>query len=487
MMLTGYVQASEPGILQLWVGLFGAAQPPLPQVSIDRQPAQPTAAPQLLPIRDFSTDAANQPVNFQCVLRFNVPDESRPRQIRIDAGDQTHEFATTSLPQSVPTLLDGTFNILLLSCYSQPDDTDSLLGTIVSQIKVQPHLTVLAGDQVYLDQPLMQNIPSANPDLAHVLADKYLKNWFSGALSVPGLQSVLERAPVVCVPDDHEFWNNYPFAQKQLPSTWTEASRALLGDTAKALYEDYQIGGARGGAGGAIRLDVEPLKMLFVDMRCDRDNSFTNLMSQKALDALDTWVADLLAAHAAGQPVVGLLSSGQALFIDAPQDDWHKRTFDAEMPNYTQFDAVQAAVAKLADNHIPVVYLTGDVHWGRVACATDQPTNSVLYEVISSPSRLIRVPFLDTAKEAANAVKGIFGTRDPWPRHSDPEQPPAWFGPNRRFRVDSKWPRRGDHVAIVSFTRVGSGVDMQVIYYGISSDKSIAQSDPTPRYELRSA
>ncbi len=225
--------------------------------------------------------------------------------------------------------------------------------------------------------------------------------------------------------------------------------------------------------------------MLFVDMRCDRDNAFTNLMSQKALDALNTWVADLLAAQADGKPTVGVLASGQALFIDAPKTDWQMRTFDAEMPNYIQFGVVQEVVSKLADKGIPVVYLTGDVHWGRVACGTDQQTNSVLYEVISSPSRLIRVPFLDTAKEAANAVKGIFGASVPWPRHSDAEEPPAWFGLNRRFRIESKWPRRGDQVAIVSFTRIGSGVDMQVTYYGISQDKSIAQSDPTPRYELR--
>ena len=485
MLLTAYVQASKPGLLQLWIGMFGVAAPPVPQVSIDRQAAVPLDPPAFFPIRDFSVDGNGQSINHQCVLRFDVPDESRPRQIVIDAGGERFEFASTSLPNEVPTLMDGSFNILLSSCYSQPEDIDGLLGTIVSQIKVQPHLTVLAGDQVYLDLPLTQRVPDQNPDRARLLANKYYLNWLSGALRVPGLQSVLERAPVVCIPDDHEFWNNYPFAQKQLPDTWTDGSRQLLGDTARALYEDYQIGGAPGGAGGAIRLDVEPLKMLFVDMRCDRDSTFKSLMGPKAVAAMQAWEHDLVDARAAGRPVVGLLASGQALFIDPPESNWRKKTFDAEMPNYAQFDVLQATLGRLADQGVPVVYMTGDVHWGRVASGHDLQTGTALFEVIASPSRLIRTPLLDTAKEAANSVKGIFGGGNAWPRHSDPEDVPDRFGVNHRFALKQEFGRRGDQVAILSFTRVGSGVDMQVMYYGISSDKALSQSESTTRFELR--
>jgi len=485
MLLTGYVQASEPGIVQLWVGIFDVAVPPALKVLIDRGPADPIEKPQYFPIRDFSVDAAGQPVNHQCVLRFKVTDESRPRQIRLEAGGEMFEFASTSLPQEVPTLLDGSFNILLSSCYSQPDDTDGRLGTIISQIKVQAHLTVLAGDQVYLDLPLTQRVPAQNPDRARLLADKYYRNWLSGALRTPGLQSVLERAPVVCIPDDHEFWNNYPFAQKQLPDTWTDASRQLLGETARALYEDYQIGGAPGGAGGAIRLDVEPLKMLFVDMRCDRDDTFKALMGPKAIAAMSAWEKDLLDAQAAGKPVVGLLASGQALLIDPPASNWRKKTFDAEMPNYAQFDILQATIGRLADSGVPVVYMTGDVHWGRVASGFDLQTRTVLYEVISSPSRLIRTPFLDTAKEAVNSIKGIFGDKGEWPRHADPDPVPDRFGINHRFALKQEYGQRGDQVAMLSFTRVGSGVDMQVTYYGITGDKELSQSTSTTRFPLR--
>ncbi|AET95073.1 hypothetical protein BYI23_D015630 (plasmid) [Burkholderia sp. YI23] len=486
MMLTGYVQASEPGILKVWIGLFDAVPPPEPQVFIDRRLATPLAPPDIRPIRDLTVDAGNNPVNHQTVLSFKVEKASRPHQIRIEAGGQSHEFATMTLPEEVPTVLEGSFNILLSSCYSQPEDRSGLLGTVVSQIKVQPHLTVLAGDQVYLDLPLGEMVPAANPDRARALSQKYRKNWLSGALAVPGLQAVLERAPVICIPDDHEFWNNYPFAQKQLPDTWLEPSRQLLGDVARSLYEDYQIGGPPGGAGGARRLDVDPLRMLFIDLRCDRDNQLDTLMSASASAALTQWKDDLIAARKANRPAVGMLVSGQALYVNAPVAEWRKHSIDAEMPNYKQFSAIEQTIAELSGEGIPVVYMTGDVHWGRVALGTDVRTGAVLYEVIASPSRLLRVPLLDTAKEQWNKAKGIFGDKDDWPRHSEPEEPPHFFGPNGCIRVGATGcQQRGDQVAIVSFTRVGSGADMQVSYYGISDDKALAHSNQSQRFELR--
>jgi hypothetical protein len=97
----------------------------------------------------------------------------------------------------------------------------------------------------------------------------------------------------------------------------------------------------------------------------------------------------------------------------------------------------------------------------------------------------LRAPFLYTAKAAANSGKGIFGAKAPWPRNSDPEPVPDRFGLNHRFALKQEYGQRGDQVAIVSFTRVGSGVDMQVMYYGISSDKAISQSVSTARFELR--
>lgn len=480
MMLTAYAQANRAKLIQLWVGMFGTEQPPSPRFFIDQTEMRPTGSVNMLPIRDRQTGASGKPVNHQNVFQFQMPDAGQPHLIRVEAGGEHYEFTTHTLPESVPQTLDGSFNLLLCSCYYQPEDINGLLATIVSQIKVKPHLTVMAGDQVYLDLPLFEDLPEKEPALSRMLGQKYMRNWASTGLNVPGLQEVLARAPVVSIPDDHEFWNNFPFKQKQLPNTWDDDVRGHWRTAARSLYEDYQIGGVPTQR-GAVRIDVEPLKMLFVDMRCDRDELFNNLMSPQARASFDQWVADLLAAYETDQRCIGVLCSGQALFIDAPQDERKKRDIDAEMGNYKESEVVQQQLSRLADKGIPVLYLTGDVHWSRIASALDiSKDRTLLYEVICSPSRLIRTPFLDSAKEAKNKLKGIFGKQDRWPRHSDPDPVPDRFGPNRRFALTSEFQQRGDQVAVVSFTRAGNGVDFQATYYAIHPDKSISQTNTYP-------
>jgi hypothetical protein len=487
MILTVYAQAVGPRTIQLWVGMFGTEAPPNPRFVINRQPAQPdvVVAP-MTAIRDKQAGPGGQPVNHRGIFRFAVMDAGQPHKVEVQAGIERQGLATSTLPEEIPEALQGSFNLLICSCYFQPEDSHGLLGTIVSQIQLQPHLTLLAGDQVYMDLPLLEDLPESEPELSRLLGGKYLRNWASAALRVPGLEPVLRRAPVVNLPDDHEFWNNYPFPQKQLPNTWDKPERDRWEAAAQALYEDYQLATDPAQA-GATRLDVRPLKMLFVDMRCARDGKFQTLMKPTALAALEEWKQDLLHDKAAGLPVVGLLSSGQALFIDPPRDESKKRDVDAEMGNYTEFALVEDLLGELADHGVPVIYVTGDVHWGRVASADDRrnPGRKLLYEVIASPSRLIRVPLLDTFKESGNVFKGLFGNKDPWPRHSDPDTPPDYFGGKGRFALHTEAKRRGDHVAVISFTRAGNGLDFRVSFFGIHADKSISKSETAGPYKLR--
>lgn len=484
MSLAAYAQAAEPGLIRLWVGLFDTEQPPPLAFRIDGQPATPLGAPALTPIRDRTTGPGGLPANHRGVFSFVVPQPGRPYRVEVQAGAWRHELVTPALPHAVPQVLDGSFNILLCSCYFQPEDASGLLGTIVSQIQRSPQLTLMLGDQVYLDLPLFEDLPETEPALSQRLGEKYRRNWASSALGIAGLGPVLARAPVACLPDDHEFWNNYPFEQKQLPNTWRGAVRRRWADAALALYDDYQ----RTGVHGAQRIDVEPLKLLLIDTRCRRDDRFERLMSEETMAAVEQWAADLLAARAAGQPVVGLLASGQALFIDAPQRESDKRNVDAELANYEQFHPLYRAIERLADAGVPVLYITGDVHWGRVASGTDlRSGRTLLHEVICSPSRLIRVPFADAARESWAGVRGIFGKPPPWPRHTEPEDVPERFGDNRRFGLRNLFKQRGDQVAVLSFSRAGNGVDFQATYYAVHPDKAIAKSQSTERIPLRSS
>jgi hypothetical protein len=80
-------------------------------------------------------------------------------------------------------------------------------------------------------------------------------------------------------------------------------------------------------------------------------------------------------------------------------------------------------------------------------------------------------------------VGGIFGPKDPWPRHPALDKLPDGMGPNRRYRPTQELGRRGDQVAVLSFTG-GANVSMSVTYYAIHDDKGLAKSQTVGPYVL---
>lgn len=487
MMLAAYGQGAPSRALHIWVAIFGTATPPA--LIVNAGEGQVDQISPLRPIRDFETDANGRPLNHRAIFRITGLTRDTQYRIVVQAGTESLVLVTRTLPEELPRKLDGTFNILLSSCYSQPEDGSGLVGNIVSQIKLRPHMTMLLGDQIYGDLPLLEHLPDTVAGIAQKLGAKYKTNWASGALGTAGLTQVLNRAPVFCVADDHEFWNNYPFPQAQLQNTWTADGRRDWRVAATDLYEDYQLAGA---AGDVSRVDIAPLKLIVADMRTGRDADFGNLLSKESLAKIENWEADLIADRQAGKPAFGLLSSGQALFADAT-DNALRKLLDAGLANYDQFESALLPVfERLSEAGIPVIYVTGDVHWSRVSQARYLRSSQLMvYEVIASPSRLIRIPVVDAAKEAAADLGGIFGRKTPWPRHSRAQGVPARFGQKKKYKLECDlenrfgYARQGDHVAILSLCQAGSGIDFNVTYYGISEDKELARSDTTRTYELR--
>ena len=113
-----------------------------------------------------------------------------PRQVR--AGRQ---LETRTLPAAVPTALDSWFNVLLVSCFHQAEDRKGLAGIIASQLKAvtRPHLTLLMGDQVYLDLPTLQDFPMTWPGWPGN-SKTITRNWH-GPLGYP---HILSAAPCLC-------------------------------------------------------------------------------------------------------------------------------------------------------------------------------------------------------------------------------------------------------------------------------------------------
>ena len=370
------------------------------------------------------------------------------------------------VPSVFSVLLVREYQVLHCSCYSQPEDAVDLEELVVRRLKLRPDLTLMAGDQVYLDLPV-NAIPRTAARLTEDLRDKYVTNWTS-ALGTRGIVEVMQLAPVVTLPDDHEFWNNYPYPQAHIPNTWTSSRRAHWQRVATDFFDGFQRCEATT-RNGTTRLDVGPLKFLCVDMRTHRDDKAVNLMPQPTYNEFDAWASALEAT--AGS--VGVLCSGQAL-LAKKANPLLFNVGDAEMPNYGQFDKITARRDRLAENGVPVVYQTGDVHWGRIAVARHEE-RPLLYEVISSPSTLIHSPGADDWNGFKANLGDLFGSPNPWPFHSKADDVPDRFGPDGRFSPQAlKDSVVGNQIAMVGFRRKGTGLEFTVTYYGVSTDPALS-------------
>lgn len=468
--------------IRLWVGVFGVSKAPTVTFTINSKPVQPQSASVFSAIRDRQQ---GQPcLNYQAVFTFKAEGAGLEHAIRVigGAGLQPYFLRVTSLPASVPAKLSGSFKILLASCYcSETDGVD--VGRFIQRLPIKPDMALFAGDQVYLDAPALESMPQTEDALRQAISRKYQHNWLSEMTGGAGLQQALSKAPAVCLPDDHEFWNNYPWSQFWKNGTQTSPTPKggvnIWADAAREMYADYQQGGTE--AQTSIRLDIEPLCMLFLDTRSRRMADFKHpqgLMPIEAETAFKLWASDLMASQANGQPRVGVLATGQTL---SAKPTFLDKVGDAELANYeTQYKMLIDTLDVLGQKGIQVVFLTGDVHWSRVMQASNMKTaRTCLTEVICSPTSLVPTPVVDELAKAGDFLRGIFGTRQQWPLHSDPEVAPDYIGATKAFRSNEPQQQqgwRGNHVALVEFSRSGFGVELKVTYYPITAPPAPASS-----------
>lgn len=461
MQLFAYNQIGEPDELLIWVGVLGVASPPIVEFEILGQII--FASPQSIdfePLGDGVCDIYNRPLNHRAIFKLRWPATSERFAVTVIAGNQ-HCVLTSKRPaQALPAKNSDSFNLLLSSCYYQPNDKSRALTDLISAIKPAPDFTVLAGDQVYLDLPSLQNLPRDKTRLAQVLGKKYQVNWFSDSFDQPGLAGLLSHGPVLCIADDHEYWNNFPYFQVQLPNTHRPSDRANWRALARRLYEAYQMSPAQ--SAGYFRQDIAPLSMLFLDGRTHRDDKGVHMFNAQTRAAITEWKKDLLKRKNNHQAAVGLLSSGQALLIEEP-GPWGKRVADMEMVNYQDYGLLKASLNELFAAEIPVLFVTGDVHWGRIVEGKNQRGNSVFYEVIASPSRLINTPGSDQINSAKGKIRDLFGDVQTFPRH--PEAPENLNNIKlANLRLTTKHRQQGDHVALLRFNAIPGGLEFSVDY-----------------------
>lgn len=119
----------------------------------------------------------------------------KPHKLRVH---YKNEVSNTAHSRTLPSTADGV-TMVLASCFYRGNSR--LSSAPLPKLVGLPHLKMLCGDQIYLDL-------SAGGLYPHPLKDpweEYEQQW-----NDDHFLSWMASGGNLCLPDDHEFWNNYP-------------------------------------------------------------------------------------------------------------------------------------------------------------------------------------------------------------------------------------------------------------------------------------
>ena len=146
------------------------------------------------------------------------------------------------LPRSMA--VGSTLRMVVGSCYDAYTDAqarvpEAYAAHVPHRLGGRPDLTLLLGDQVYADTPWWSYLLQARavPRTATLL--EYWASWglqLSGGPATSagsGLGPLLTDGPTCFLPDDHEFWNNWPHASVTAKHSFLNQARGLLGGLAR--------------------------------------------------------------------------------------------------------------------------------------------------------------------------------------------------------------------------------------------------------------
>jgi hypothetical protein len=266
-----------------------------------------------------------------------------------------------TLPKRIPTTSQKPFTIGLGSCYYDHRDGGQAAGAYQALYergpeKVRPDITFLTGDQVYLD--IGFDSLSRNPDeIRQRIADDYAQHWRS-------LGGILNRGGTWMMPDDHEYWNDYPFHDSLIPqllalkfdkvrAAWSGASKDAVKNIQRSpIVEIMSIG--------------HDLSICLADLRSHRSDKLflPNAQFAKIVD----WAENLTCP--------GVFVILQPLIVKTNKTERNLRSFKSQYARLIQ--------ALGASGH-DIVLFSGDVHFGRIARCNIGPNGGRLIEIVSSP------------------------------------------------------------------------------------------------------
>jgi hypothetical protein len=324
---------------------------------------------------DFATQDNSFRIRYQRVTLENLSAGTKYNLTFRLAGNSLATATVCTLPDRLPVTGEKPFTVLLGSCYFNREDKFGAVGQTFLQLPAdaKPDIKILCGDQVYLDNPVLDFInPFHGHDWLEARSFKtYTDAWTQAGMN-SGFQELLKNGANFFSSDDHEFWNNAPDIGLNVPAyTGTQGRRDSWLGIGRQLYQIFQTSPSP-----PVTFKVGALSFCNADTRFFRGHGGGdgNFMQPQDLQAIGDWLANLDGP--------GVLVVGQPLFAGTGSiKDWGLQDF------HTQFAQLLGFLR--AAQH-SVVILTGDVHFARVASAPlRRDLGTRLIEVISSPMTLV--------------------------------------------------------------------------------------------------
>lgn len=501
MTLILHPRQSRAGNARVWVGLSGVTSAPELQWRLKKEGAEqilsttPAAVRPLSSVRSHDLLEGSPPRVFAGIYEFSGLEPGVAYQVELDCAGQIARCLVRTLPEQVPPGPERWLNILLVSCFHYVEATPFAIEQALERAERECrdatgatfHLSLLLGDQVYLDLPTLKDFRKDSRWLAQKFEDDYRRNWFGekvkarAGTSLVEYARVLSAAPSVCIPDDHEYWNNFPHASPFIENSWQFEDRQSWRTAAQAVFEGFQLHHP-GLLGEPLVVNVPPLSILVLDSRSfrgleyQRTNNrnaaqFANCLKPGALETLRAWVDDLNA-----QDRFGVFVTGQTM-LEETRTGLERSLADAAVANYGDYAEMMTLLRRVKN---PLILITGDVHWGRLLQILKLAPYAHVggYEIITSPVSLVTTVFNDDLGRAWGAVKKLFGSRDPWWRHADP-RPARLDEPMRAggWNVLCKHRQKGDQFAVLSLQQQGAGANARLKarlrYYPIHPDSTV--------------
>ena len=266
-----------------------------------------------------------------------------------------------TLPATLPRKGEGAFTMGLASCYYAHRDA----GQAASAYKalhdrgrgaVRPDITVLCGDQVYLDIGF-DSLSLIPDEVRERISEDYADHWQQ-------LGSILSRGGTWMLPDDHEYWNDYPFVDSLIPTlmslkldhvreAWTKAALDAVKNIQRSpVVESFSIG--------------KELTVCLADVRTHR--------TEEAFLPADDFKRLLNCASGRRSPAILVLS--QPLVVTRNRNERNLLSFGSQYAKLLR---------ALASSRHDIVVLSGDVHFGRIVSVEIGDLGTRLIEVVSSP------------------------------------------------------------------------------------------------------